>query len=36
MKKIFISLAVVLAVLASCNPAEDSYSNNAKNYTEEA
>ena len=36
MKKIFISLAVVLSVLASCNPAEDSYSNNANTYTEEA
>lgn len=36
MKKIFISMAVVLAVLASCNPTEDSYSNNANTYTEEA
>ena len=36
MKKIFISLAVVLSVLASCNPAEDSYSNNANTYTEQA
>ena len=36
MKKIFISMAVVLSVLASCNPAEDSYSNNANTYTEQA
>ena len=36
MKKIFISMAVVLSVLASCNPAEDSYDNNAKTYTQEA
>lgn len=36
MKKILISLALVLSVLASCNPAEDSYDNNAKTYTEQA
>lgn len=36
MKKILISLALVLSVLASCNPTEDSYDNNAKTYTEQA
>ena len=31
MKKIFFSMMAVAALLTACNPAEDSYSNNAKN-----